>query len=447
MRFKRLLMATLIATGSYSPVVFAQLPPPSEQLDQLVANRQYQQAYDIAKQRLSEWEGDTQFDFLFGIAAIESGHPNEAVFAFERVANTAQNATLRQRARLELARANLMTNNLAAAEALFNQVLAANPPQNVRENIEAFLSLIEARRDTQRASVAWTIAPTFGHDDNINSATANGLIDTPLIGEIELNPDGLKTADDFADLILGVAYKKPLTRSQTIDASLSFNRHDNLSSSLFDMDYLLGDLSFSYGDQNNRYRHSVQAQKLDLDSTSFQSTYRLNNSWQHASGNGWYQSLSAALATSRFDNHGTTQNNDLKDTNQVMLSAGLTKLTESFTNSLTVFYADDKARQSAGEHNGRDFYGIAHSVFWRLNNKHTPYLRLSAQKTQYDSEHPVFFKDKRADTTLSASAGWIWQYSRKISVSGEMLYTESDSNIPLFEYSRFRYQAGFNYQL
>jgi len=79
---------------------------------------------------------------------------------------------------------------LRMEENLFNLVLDSNPPPNVQQNIQAFLQLIEARRDAQSSTFSWTIASVLGSDGNINSATSNGLIDTPLIGEIELNPDG-----------------------------------------------------------------------------------------------------------------------------------------------------------------------------------------------------------------------------------------------------------------
>ena len=92
-------------------------------MNQLIGAGQFELAYQLAISNLTEWEGDTEFDFIYGIAAIESGSPNEAVFAFERVALTAEDPTLRQRARLELARAHLLTNNLVASQTLFTQVL------------------------------------------------------------------------------------------------------------------------------------------------------------------------------------------------------------------------------------------------------------------------------------------------------------------------------------
>jgi hypothetical protein len=447
MRLKRAICLVLLTSGASITGALAQTPPPTEQLNQLVSAGQFDEAFEMGNSQLAMWEGDSEFDILFGIAALETGNINESIFALERVVVTGETSILRQRARLELARAHLLTNNLPASEALFNEVLASNPPQNVQDNIQAFLALIEARRNSQRSQVTFSVAPQFGHDDNINSATANGLIDTPLIGEIELGADGLKTADDFADLTVGLGFRRPFTRDTSIDANLILNRHDNQSSSQFDMDYALADLTYGWGGEVNRFRHSVQFQRVYLDKEAFQGSLRFNNSWQRAGQNGWYQSLAASVSTTRNDNTPTSPRNDLKDTNQLLLSGTLTKLTERFTNSLTLFYADDKVRDSAGEHNGRSYYGVAHNVLWRFNNSHTPYVRVSLQKTKHDDEHPIFFNDVRSDTSTSAAVGWSWTYSNRLTMSAEASYSSGDSNIPLFEYTRSKFQAGFKFQL
>ena len=178
MRLKRAI-CLVIASGICVTGALAQTPPPTEQLNQLVAAGQFAEAFEVGNSQLDAWEGDSEFDILFGIAALESGNINESIFALERVVVTGETSILRQRARLELARAHLLTNNLPASEALFTEVLASNPPQNVQDNIQAFLALIETRRNSQRSQVTFSVAPLFGHDDNINSATANGLVETP----------------------------------------------------------------------------------------------------------------------------------------------------------------------------------------------------------------------------------------------------------------------------
>jgi hypothetical protein len=92
------------------------------------------------------------------------------------------------------------------------------------------------------------------------------------------------------------------------------------------------------------------------------------------------------------------------------------------------------------------FSGLAYSLLYRLNSQHTPYLRASLQDVEHDSQHPVFFNTIRKDDTRSLSLGWFWQLQRNLMITGEASYTDNTSNIQLFDYTRFKYQAGFRYQ-
>tara|TARA_B110000858_G_scaffold198526_1_gene266249 strand:+ start:11915 stop:12466 length:552 start_codon:yes stop_codon:yes gene_type:complete len=160
-------------------VLAAEDESPTPEMQNLINSEEYQQAYDLGTANLEEWEGDPQFDYFFGLAALEIGNANEAVFALERTASTSSNVRLRSRAQLDLARAYFVTNNLTASENLFLLVLETNPPVNVQQNIQVFLQLIGSRRDAQSPTFNWSISSVIGSDSNANSATSNGLIDTP----------------------------------------------------------------------------------------------------------------------------------------------------------------------------------------------------------------------------------------------------------------------------
>lgn len=442
---KTLALAVLLLPMQF--IHSAELVSPNPEMERLVNGEQYQAAYDLGMQNLGDWEGDPRFDFFFGLAALESNHPNDSVFAFERVAATSRDPILRERARLELARAYFVTNNLNASENLFNQVLASNPPQNVSQNIEAFLQLIETRRRSQATSLTFSVSSNFGFDDNVNSATSAGLIDTPLIGQIELSQDGQETDDSFYTLAGTMAYKQPFTRDTFLGANLNINRTDNLDTDQFDLDTLRGEVSFNWGNASNRFKHGVSYSKVNLDRNGFQHAMGLNSSWQHSGNNGWYQSVSGSYSLLRYDNSTSSPQNDLRDVNQLLISGGLTKLTRMFTHSLSLYLADENSQAArAGNHNGRSYYGAAYSGLYRMNAQHTPFVRVSIQDVKHDGKHPVFFNTTRSDFTDSYTFGWIWQINNKFTVNGEASFTRNDSNIPLFEYNRFKYQAGFRYQ-
>lgn len=435
--------ALLISTTVFA----AENESPAPEMDTLIAAEQYQQAYDLGKGNLDEWEGDPEFDYVFGLAALESGNTNESVFALERVAATSPDAGLRSLARLELARAYFVTNNLDASENLFNTVLASNPPQNVQQNIEVFLQLIESRRNAQQPTINWSLSSVIGSDSNANSATSNGLIDTPLIGQIELDPAGQETDDNFSNTTLSMAYEYPFNRNQSMNFTLNLAHLDNFETDQFDIDNVRGELSYNWGNEVHRFKHGVSTGKVNLDQNGFQKSFALNSSWQRAGQNGWYQSLSGSYTQVRYDTNNGGTLNDLRDVDQVLFTGGVTKIAGALTHTVSLYTADESPDAAAGgDHNGRSFTGLAYSLLYRMNAQHTPFLRTSYQEVEHDSQHPVFFNTKRSGETTSLTLGWFWQIARNFMVTGEAAFTDNSSNIPLFDYTRFKYQAGLRYQ-
>jgi|TARA_B100000959_G_scaffold177528_1_gene185726 tetratricopeptide (TPR) repeat protein len=446
MKKYRLPLLPLIVLALQAPVFAAENDSPNTEMDSLITAGSFQQAFDLGAANLEEWEGDPEFDFLYGFAALESDNPNESVFALERVVTVSEDSVLRGRARLELARAYFVTNNLTASENLFNQVLASNPPTNVQQNIEAFLQLIETRRDARDATFSFTLSSDIGDDDNINSATSNGLIDTPLIGQIELDEDGQESDDTFSSTTFVAAYNYPFDRNSSLGVTVNLTHLNNFDTDAFDIDALRSEVAYNWGSETNRFKHGVSYSKMNLDQKGFQDSVALNSSWQRSGGNGWYQSLAASYSQISYDTGSGRDQNDLRDVDQWLITAGLTKISGPFTHSFNLYTADEDPDESAGDHNGRDFTGLAYSVLWRLNAQHTPYLRISTQDVEHDSEHPVFFNTERDDDTDSFAFGWFWQIQRNLLITAEASYTDNGSNIELFDYSRFKYQAGIRYQ-
>jgi hypothetical protein len=77
-----LLAGTLV---SLSPYTLAAMDEAVSGLNELVAQNRYEEAYVMSRGMLDQYEGDAEFDFLYGLAALESNRISEAVFAFERI--------------------------------------------------------------------------------------------------------------------------------------------------------------------------------------------------------------------------------------------------------------------------------------------------------------------------------------------------------------------------
>lgn len=414
--------------------------PAVENLNQLVTENRFAEAYALSVQMLDEYEGDPEFDFLYGMAALEYGYPNEAVFAFERLAF---NYPDQQRVKLELARAFFQINNLAASKQLFNEVLANDPNANVRTNIEAFLLRIEEKEKSIAGTLNWYLATNIGTDSNINSATELGVISTP-IGDVQLSSNGQSIDDSFMDIGGGLNYLKPLSKTRAISFNANYNLHNNIDTDSFDIGVLSGDLSYVQLLDNMRISYGARAQLVNLDGENFQKSGSLISTLQRNPGNGWSQALTGAYTLVRYDDS-LNANASLRDIDQWLVSGVLGKTMGKFNHTVSIYYGNEQEVESAGKDNAQSFYGLAFSEQYQLSPEHIPYLRVSFHNSENKAPH-VFFNKVRDDNTISTSLGWIWQARSNMNVTTDLTYTNNDSNLDLFSYDRVKVQTGLRYQ-
>lgn len=414
--------------------------PVVRDLNELVTQTRYEEAYIFATQHMADYEGEPEFDFLLGLAAMESGRPTEAVFALERIAYIYPD---QQRVKLELARAFYLTNNLLASRQLFTEVLETEPTENVQTNIQAFLALIEERENMLTSTLTWYVASSIGNDTNINSATELGVIPTP-IGDVELSANGQSIDDSYGDVGAGLVYAKPFSKTTALNASLNYTQHNNFSTQDFDLDVVAADLNYSRIIDDMRFSVGGRAQQVALNGEAFQDSASLMGTWQRSPGDGWNQTLIGAYTQIRFDDS-LNANASFRDMNQMLVSGVLGKTVGSFYHSVSVYYGDESAVKSLGENNAQQFYGIAFSEQFQFRPTHIPYFRISLHSSSNQARDPIF-NIEREDDTFSTSLGWVWRAGRKINVTTDVTYTQNDSNLDLYAYDRVKYQTGLRYQ-
>lgn len=427
----RALCAAVLVAGlaGIAPAALAQ-PDSLQTIKELVAQGQFQRAYQQATAAEERYEGDPEFDFNYGLAALESGHYPEAVFILERVVLAEPDQL---RVRVELARAKFLAGNYPGARADFETVLAQNPPPAVRANIQRFLDQIDAAIRSQKRELGAWLDARLGTDSNINSATDSTTINTP-IGAFDLVQNGREQSDQFARWEVGGKWREPLARDTSFDLSASWQQKNNFGSDTFDLGIGLVESGYSRKLENGRYRVGVRLQNVVLDTSRFQNTYGVVGSWDHVLSRSLLVSLTGAATVVRYadDPH--------RDTDQYLASATLLRPTGDFMQSFTLYGAMEPARDGDFDFNGRNFYGALYNLQYDLKFVH-PYLRLGAQKARYDGRHPVFAKH-RDDTTLTASAGASYELWKGLMLTGEASYSDVNSNLPIFDYNRYTFEFG-----
>lgn len=158
--------------------------------------KDFQTAYDILSKLYLLNLSNPDFNFHLGSAAYETGHYEIAIAAFERV-EILSPGNLRNK--LEMARTYFMLKMYEDAEIAFKDVLAnQNIPQNVRRNIELYLS--QVTKVQQKSFTYATINLDWIYDSNVNYGTL-GDIDyggTTLAGVNVISDRALQA---YADLV------------------------------------------------------------------------------------------------------------------------------------------------------------------------------------------------------------------------------------------------------
>ena len=134
---KRTLLALgfcLCVTGNFALAAGLDL----DKADALMKQGKAAEAYSLLEPFEFEQSGNIRFDYLLGIAALDSGKPDKATLAFERVLAVDPNFA---GARVDMGRAYYQLGDFTRAKTEFETVLTQNPPPAAKATIDN-LSLI-----------------------------------------------------------------------------------------------------------------------------------------------------------------------------------------------------------------------------------------------------------------------------------------------------------------
>jgi len=174
--------------------------------EDLLSNGLFQDAYDLLIEEEADLAGNALYDYLLGVAAMDTGHYSEAIFSLQRSLTVEPGFS---GARMELARAYYETGSAALARPLFVMLLDENPPPAVRTVLNSYLRAIDTAPQAPRSSLTAFADMYLGYDSNANGSTS----DQHFLG-FTLSPDNVETSSSFIELGTGFEWFAP--RSQRL---------------------------------------------------------------------------------------------------------------------------------------------------------------------------------------------------------------------------------------
>lgn len=411
------------------------------EIEALLKQGKAEQAYEIALKFRDQLEGEARYDFYYGVAAIDSGHISEGVFALERVVLAFPRD---DRARLELARGYYLLNEFSRARQEFERVLDHKPPAAVAANIEKFLNVIRLREASYRSTSSAYVELAMGTDSNINGAPADASFISPIFGALTLSGGSLEESDTYMSITTGGQLNHPFEPGKhlTLGADVSARFHADDNDFETEMWNVYAGVNWLSGE--DRFRIMGQVQAFEVADSDNLNLVALNGEWARSLNKATQWVNSAQVAQLGYPGQSS------RDSTLYTLSTGIvhTYATEWRPSvGASVFAGYENAHHGFGAARAaaeRRFYGV------RLKGQIIPLPRLSisgslsAQNSHFGEEN-LFVGKTRNENLYQASVDAKWLLDRNISLGAGVSYTRNDSNSVINDYDRTQTRLSVRY--
>lgn len=425
------LLTPLTAVAAHDP----------ERLEALVEEGSYPDAYDLASEYVGEHAGDPRFDFYYGIAAVETDHLNEGIFALERVL-IAQPGS--DRARLELARAYFLQGDDRRARREFLTVQAHEPPADVDAQIERYLLAIQRRADQYETTVSGYLELGGGYDSNVNSATVEESVDT-ILGPVSLSSSSQETSDSFGRLEGRARVSHPVAPDVNLIGELGGRGRFYSDEDQFNTGTVDGRFGALLRRSDWHLQGMLNAGRFYLDGDGYRDQVGVNGTYRLSLSDRSTTSLSLDVVDFEYDTR------EALDSTLWLIGGGLTHSLQSDlrpTVSARVFFgaeeADDGDSIQAQADAERDIVGVQAGLRMWLNPEWT--FRGSAEARLSEYEEPgLFFSEARDEEYYRLDLAFDWRPDARWRIGPHLRYSSNQSNNDLYEYDRTEFQIRARY--
>jgi tetratricopeptide (TPR) repeat protein len=409
-------------------------------------------AWQLLEPHEAVWAGEQNFDYLLGLAALESGQFSRASFILERVVGVNPDHAA---ARLDLARALYAGGDLERAKLEFTAVRQYNPPEAAEQTIRRHLDAIEQQVTAGKVRLTGYAEIGFGTDSNVNAGVTSGEYFMPILNA---NLESRARRTRYGNAAAGLEVVLPDTPEREffggIDMRRRHHQHLTVDSTRATDYYDTRGLDVRLGVQQKldaqnalRFTSGLSRQTLD-DQQPYRRSQSLQAEWRHSVDSSLQGSLWLMGQRNRYGSVDGTSFRQYGG-NQGLAGLGVVKgfgEDNSVVAQLTLYAGQERATDIAqGNLDGdKRITGLRLGGQWRI----FPALHLLAavggSQTRYDLVNTLFL-DRRNDILWDASLGAQWRMSDTWSLRPQFAYARSDSNFGAYDYARHDYSLTLRY--
>ncbi len=396
--------------------------------------------------------GNPEFDYVYGVASLDSGRPAQAATALRRAVEVNPNF---MNAHAELGRALAAMGDLAGAKRELEVVQASGEvPSTVRNVIGQQITAIDqaslapkqldetrgAPPAPQPARPATRVTGYFeasvGYDSNVNGGPTSDTLLIPAfsyLGPASLSPNSLPKKSAFYELGGGVSIVHAFSNDLAAFANIVGNWHMLTENQEFRSD-LIG-LETGVARQVagvGIFSIAAVGQAFSIGDNTYRNAYGLAAQWRNKI-DGWEPSISFTWLRLEYP-HITMQDADhytgaigLARTFDVMFQPTIS-VALTLGKEITVSSIDDFLSYT--------FSGVRGGVEWKLTPWLTSFVQAGYEVRQYEADYPLFFY-RRHDQWVDYTGGFNMKLAENLSFSPTIRYYGTQSNVDLFAAKRW----------
>ncbi len=421
-----------------------------EKAKQMMADGLPSMAYQLLEPHEFAQAGDIDFDYLIGIAALDSGKADKASLALERVLARDPNLA---GARLDMARAWYVLGDYARARLELQILSKQNPPSSALGMIKQLQNAIDGSEEEAKRSHKWSayLESGIGFDDNVTSVVSDfsdAIEKTYNLPGFEPTGSSIKRSSPIAFVQGGGDFSQRFNEQWSMDVSLDakwrgLTRSQAYSSELFDtraaLQYKSGSYKWRFGLSMQQYWQETELPTANHRSRGFFLQWQKSvNSDNH---------LSLTLSANRQHYYDIPNNDgDSYTANLSWHHQFKGDWRPSLNLSLSKNLDDAKYLLFNGANNDKDSVGLRAFVQISPSEKIDLFGSIGiSHRKDHDTYAHSPLVEYGIDNMSDLSLGLTWHFKPAWSLRTQWNYSRNDSNIAINQYRRNEVTAALRF--
>lgn len=391
------------------------------QAETLLASNDSEGALALLQPHELDLAGSPYYDYLLGIAALDSGQLSEAIFSLRRSLAVEPRFS---GARMELGRAYFESGNTALARPLFVSLLNENPPPGVREVLQQYIVAIDTPATLPQSSFSTFLETFAGHDSNANASGSDQFLG------FTLSPNNVETESPFIEIAGGFNWFVPRSSQFAWLVNARAGHRANTDASFMNATVLngYGGMSWQRGDWFGRA--GVDSYWASRDGNANEAYAGADFLFGRRLGVDWDLTLGLRGGAQRYDS-----SIDVLDVDRVMYTLGLSQRFMTLGRmSLELIGGTDSETQTGSPY-GNSKLGGRISLTTPLGSASFLHASIDSLETDYDG---LFFGVPREDQQITLLLQFEFRdvWTDGLSLTPLVRYVDNESDLSLYAYDR-----------